>query len=794
MTDNKHSLARSGGLPNYFSRTSGPDWQQVLNLGFLKKLIQGGRNRLGDEGINDLKYLLLAMAESQSKYFPPSIVRDFRQHIGLENGEDPQEALESDDEEAGGLDEDDLLNESEATETSSVYSLDIDRSQIPTLSQQGNQHFSWLEKRIQEFLANADGTSTALDNLDRVCDFLRASDLEKQLARFFYASFHGWDKIIRRIIPKTEVDVIDITEKQGLFQILQDIFGQEHHDLIKKFLECKGPVASTLLYQGDSPKEKPFFKDPLDDFLSGEGSLTEEDICTRIIGDPVESGLTASDFHHLPDEVLAISDKIESGAQKNALLLYGPSGTGKSSFVTTLGCTVYRLDDKLSHSGEDANEDEDQDQILIMPKTLNSSVAEIIEQIRVFLTIKGNDPKAMLLVDEMVFPDDSADLASLRDSFQRLLESEIPSHACTIVFTTNNDDRILESARRRMDCFKIPVPHPRHQASMVVGIAEKLGISLSLDNAKQITSTHTAPVALWEKALKDTGKTITDPVLLVKSIRQQLEAAAKSTSTYGTIDDVIRPPFHNLYDPQYTNSTVRCMGVSRPKPFSEKDWLDYIRVCENQGKGSSLLLVGVTGAGHEWAPYFLADALAWSVHALGDEGDEGDIGSPRTLCTTNDFNVFRETTRSILQGESRQHLIGVLDVPLLTAESRQDLVNQNQHPVVFFDCLSEKQVLRFLKEELGLPVYMKIHRESEKHQYTQIPYINLENCPKKLGNLDGITLEDLHAVNALQGNPLAASPIQHLTALAKERRMDPQVLNQRMAETLSRSQAERAID
>ena len=413
------------------------------------------------------------------------------------------------------------------------------------------------------------------------------------------------------------------------------------------------------------------------------------------------------------------------------------------------------------------------------------------------MTIKGNDPKAVLLVDEMVFPNDSVDLASLRDSFQQLLESEIPNHACTIVFTTNNDDMILESARRRMDCFEIPVPHPRHQASMVVGIADKLEISLSLDDAKQITSTHTAPVALWEKALKalkDGNQTITDPVSLVKSIRQQLEAAANST--YGTKDAVIRPPFHNLYDPQYTNTAVRCMGASQPKAFSENEWLHYIRVCENQGRGSSLLLVGVRGAGYEWAPHFLANALGWSVKALGDEGD---IESPRTLCTTRDFNVFRGTTRSILQGESRQHLIGVLDVPLLTEQERERLVNESRHPVVFFDYLSEKQVLRFLKEEMGLPVYMKIHEAFKNHQYTQkytqIPYINLGNCPKPLGNLDGsITLEDLHAVNALQGNPLAASPIQHLTARAKERRMDPRVLNQRMAETLSRSQAERAID
>jgi hypothetical protein len=749
MTDNKNSLARSGGLPNYFSRTSGPDWQQVLNLGFLKKLIQGGRNRLGDEGINDLKYLLLAMAESQSKYFPPSIVRDFRQHIDLENGEDSQEAseLESDDGERD-LDRDDSSNESE---TPVVYSLDTDRSQIPTLSQQGNQHFLWLEKRIQEFLANADGTSTALDNLDRVCDFLRASDLEKQLAKFFYASFHGLDTIICRIIPKTEVDGIDISEKQGLFQILQDIFGQEHHDLIKKFLECKGPVASTLLYQGDSPRKKPFFNDLLDDLLSVGELLTDQNICQWIIGDPVESDLTASDFHHLSDEVLAIPGKIESGAQNNALLLYGPSGTGKSSYVLTWGRTVYRLNDKLSHSGEN-------------PETLNESVAEIIKQIRVFLTIKGNDPKAVLLVDEMVFPDDSGDLAGLRDSFQRLVESEILSHDCTIVFTTNNDDRILGSARRRMDCFEIPVPHPRHQASMVVGIAKKLGISLSRDDANQITSTHTAPVALWEKALKGTDKTITDPVLLVKSIRQQLEAAAKST--YGTIDDVIRPPFHNLYNPQYTNSTVRCMGASQPKAFSEEDWLDYIRACENRGKGSSLLLVGVTGAGHEWAPHFLADALAWSVHALGDEGDEGDegdIGSPRTLCTTNDFNVFRETTRSILQGDSRQHLIGVLDVPLLTPESRQQLVSQNQQAIVFFDYLSKEQVLGFLEKKMGLPV-------------------SLENCHNQLDDLDRITPEDLHAVNALQGNPLAASPIEHLSALAKARSIDLRVLGQRILE------------
>jgi hypothetical protein len=324
---------------------------------------------------------------------------------------------------------------------------------------------------------------------------------------------------------------------------------------------------------------------------------------------------------------------------------------------------------------------------------------------------------------------------------------------------------------------------------MVVRIADKLGISLSLDNAKQITNTHTAPVALWEKALKDTGKTITDPVLLVKSIRQQLEAAAKST--YGTIDDVIRPPFHNLYNPQYTNSTVRCMGVSRPKPFSEEDWLDYIRACENQGKGSSLLLVGVTGAGHEWAPHFLADALGWSVHALGDEGD---IGSPRTLCTTSDFDAFRRTTRSILQGESRQHLIGVLDVPLLTEQERERLVNESQHPVVFFDCLTEKQVLRFLKEELGLPVYMKIHKETPRSQPTQLPYINLGNRRMGLRNLDGIAPEDLRAVQASQGNPLAASPLGYLSALSKKRGMDPQVLNQRMAEILSRNEAEKAMD
>ena len=150
MTGSKHFLKNKGGLLNYFSRTSGPDWQQVLKLGFLQKLIQGGRTRLGDEGINDLKYLLLAMAESQSQYFPPSIVRDFRQHIGLENGEDSQEALESEsDHGERDLDRDDSSNESE---TPVVYSLDTDRSQIPTLSQQGNQHFLWLEKRIQEFL------------------------------------------------------------------------------------------------------------------------------------------------------------------------------------------------------------------------------------------------------------------------------------------------------------------------------------------------------------------------------------------------------------------------------------------------------------------------------------------------------------------------------------------------------------------------------------------------------------------------------------------------------------------
>jgi hypothetical protein len=202
------------------------------------------------------------------------------------------------------------------------------------------------------------------------------------------------------------------------------------------------------------------------------------------------------------------------------------------------------------------------------------------------------------------------------------------------------------------------------------------------------------------------------------------------------------------------------MGVSRPKPFSEEDWLDYIRACENQGKGSSLLLVGVTGAGHEWAPHFLADALAWSVHALGDEGD---IESPRTLCTTRDFNAFRRTTRSILQGESRQHLIGVLDVPLLTEQERERLVNESQHPVVLFDCLSEKQVLRFLKKELGLPVYMKIHKENPSSQPTQLPYINFGNRRMRLRNLDGIAPEDLRAVQASQGNPLAASPLGYLT-------------------------------
>jgi hypothetical protein len=147
-----------------------------------------------------------------------------------------------------------------------------------------------------------------------------------------------------------------------------------------------------------------------------------------------------------------------------------------------------------------------------------------------------------------------------------------------------------------------------------------------------------------------------------------------------------------------------------------------------------------------------------------------------------------------LQGESRQHLIGVLDVPLLTAESRQDLVNQNQHPVVFFDCLSEKQVLRFLKEELGLPVYMKIHKENPNSKPTQLPYIKLGNRRMRLRNLDGIAPEDLRAVQASQGNPLAASPLGYLSALAKKRGMDPQVLNQRMAEILSRNEAEKAMD
>jgi hypothetical protein len=232
------------------------------------------------------------------------------------------------------------------------------------------------------------------------------------------------------------------------------------------------------------------------------------------------------------------------------------------------------------------------------------------------------------------------------------------------------------------------------------------------------------------------------------------------------------------------------MGVSRPKPFSEEDWLDYIRACENQGKGSSLLLVGVTGAGHEWAPHFLADALAWSVHALEDEGD---IGSPRTLCATRDFGAFRRTTRSILQGESRQHLIGVLDVPLLIEQERERLVNESQHPVVFFDCLTEKQVLRFLKKELGLPVYMKIHKENPRSQPTQLPYINFGNRRMRLRNLDGIAPEDLRAVQASQGNPLAASPLGYLSALAKKRGMDPQVLNQRMAEILSRNEAEKTL-
>ena len=166
-TDSKYFLRNKGGVLSYFSRTSGPDWQQVLNLGFLKKLIQGGRNRLGDEGINDLKYLLLATAESQkSKYFPPSIVRDFRQHIGLENGENSQEASQSEsDDGERDFDVDDSSNDSELeglsyqdassneSETPVVYSLDTDRSQIPTLSQQGNQHFLWLEDKIQEFLA-----------------------------------------------------------------------------------------------------------------------------------------------------------------------------------------------------------------------------------------------------------------------------------------------------------------------------------------------------------------------------------------------------------------------------------------------------------------------------------------------------------------------------------------------------------------------------------------------------------------------------------------------------------------
>src|SRR5579872_1992261 len=257
-----------------------------------------------------------------------------------------------------------------------------------------------------------------------------------------------------------------------------------------------------------------------------------------LLGKPAAASLGWDDFDHLGEvrdiasRIIAASDGGSSERRPKGinLLLYGPSGTGKTEFVKTLGA---RLGFSVQFIGETND------------RHLEPARRERIAALIIANAIGAVAHKAIIVVDEAddLFCGADEDDWEYRKGSKVFMNRLLERAAAPTLWIVNDPHRLGEAVVRRMSLsIRFPKPSLSMRRVMVRQIGKKFAFRLSEPAAADIAR-YSAPPALIENAIRGAaainGSTKEVKILLERGLEAIGLRPQRATSARNAFDPAL---------------------------------------------------------------------------------------------------------------------------------------------------------------------------------------------------------------------------------------------------------------
>ena len=377
-------------------------------------------------------------------------------------------------------------------------------------------------------------------NLEQITDHFGLDEIERHLLEIacLYQIHPAFENLVDWMIINSALPVKDLFARMS---------GETSAVIACRLTDKSRLIRSGLLAFGDSGRHVtrmlPQANESLVDAIQYPTKHINE-LRHRIIGEPARTDLEWADFDHVAKERDFITDLVTGSLRCREhginILIYGPSGTGKTEFCKAVAA---RVGADLFHVAEDDNGDE-------------PSRSDRLARVRLAQRMLTDCQNVMVLFDEMedLLGDHTANLSALfggrpktgsKVFAHRLLEgNDVPTF-----WTCNNIEGFDPATLRRMAfAAEMTIPPPQVRERIWRRILKRQRVRIREDEIRLLAHTFDAPPALAAnavKAAKLAGGGVSRIHMAVRSVAKVMA---------GGCEPAPRHPLNDTYDPRLAHA------------------------------------------------------------------------------------------------------------------------------------------------------------------------------------------------------------------------------------------------